>query len=322
MKKVVIILLIVLPFLLIYFISITGRVLEKYSHIYVESLTLESESTSLEDNSTVSIEKGTTQRFKIVIGPELASNPDVKISNYNPEICSYSLVNDELEITGLEYGMSKIVIISIDQTNIKFNLGVKVTDDVPTGIELSRTEISIKTQMYDLINLVNITFIPATTKLEYKNLIFESTDPNVVQVVDSSSGRIKGVAEGEASIIVTSLFDNNIKAEIKVKVTNQKDTDIFFDHYTTNALIINNSDFDLKSITKFSNSYMGMYSEEERFNQFTYKIVSGQQFIDADASDISQGIIKFVGNGIIKVQIRMNNDPDNYIDEITIKYTK
>ena len=39
--------------------------------------------------------------------------------------------------------------------------------------------------MYDLTDLVNILFIPATTKLEYKNLIFESTDPSIVQVVDS-----------------------------------------------------------------------------------------------------------------------------------------
>mgnify|MGYP003521265070 CR=1 FL=1 len=34
MKKVVIILLVILPFLLIYFISVTGRILEKYSHIF------------------------------------------------------------------------------------------------------------------------------------------------------------------------------------------------------------------------------------------------------------------------------------------------
>ena len=66
---------------------------------------------------------------------------------------------------------------------------------------------------------------------------------------------------------------------------------------------------------------MDMYSEEERFNQFTYRIVSGSQYMDAGVTDLSQGIIKFTGSGIIRVQIRMNNNPNNYVDEITIKYT-
>ena len=147
MKKVVIVLLVILPFLLIYFISVTGRILEKYSHIYVETLDLEnSEEVKLENNSTVSIEKGTSQKFKIIIGPELASNPSVTINNFNSEVCSFVLVEEELEIIGLKYGVSKIVVTSVDQTDINFTLNIKITDDIPTNILADVNEISIKTK--------------------------------------------------------------------------------------------------------------------------------------------------------------------------------
>lgn len=322
MKKVVIILLVILPFLLIYFISVTGRILEKYSHIYVETLNVEdSSNVSLENETTILIEKGTTQKFKIVVGPELASNQSVTINNFNNEVCSYVLVEEELEIAGLKYGVSKIVITSIDQTDINFTLNIKVTDDVPTGIKANITEISIKTKQYILSELVDITFEPATTKFEYRGLVYSSTNTNVVQIMDGELGLIKGVSEGSCSILVTSKFDANLKVEIKVNVSNQKDSDVFFDYYSNNAYTIDSPEFDLKSITKFSKKFMDLYpSEEERFNQFSYVITSGYNYINIEQSDLNAGIIKFTGDGIVRVQIRMKDNPNSYIDELTIRY--
>lgn len=321
MKKFVIILLIILPFLLIYFISVTGRILEKYSHIYVESLSVETlEEGVLEDKSTIVIEKGSTQKFKIIVGPELASNQSVKISNFNSEVCSYELFEDELEVTGLKYGVSKIVISSVDQTDINFTLNIKITDDIPTAITVDQNKLSIQTKQYYLSDLVNILFVPTTTKLEYRELMYETTDSNIVKILDSATGLIKGVAEGTCSIIITSKFDTNLKVEVIIDVSNQKSSDVFFDHYTTNAYTVDSLVFDLKTITKFSSNFNELYpNENERFNQFSYKITSGSNYIDALGTDLKNGIIKFTGDGYIKIQIRLNSSPENYVDEITIR---
>ena len=321
MKKVVIILLLVLPFILIYFISITGRILEKYSHIYVESLTVE----DLEGNDVTTlnyseIRVGSSQKFNVVIGPELASNPDVTINCYNNEMCSYTYVDGVLEITGTKYGQTTFIITSVDRTNISCQFKIKVTDDVPTGLVFTQNEITIMPGKAHI--LTPPSFIPTTTKNEYKEIIWETSDAEVVEIVDHSTGTIKGKKEGDATITARSKFNNEIYATLTVHVSNQKLTDVYFDHYDTSAYRVSETTLNLYNITKFSQTFMNQFTEEERKSQFFYKLESTSNHIDA--TELSSGIIKTDNTQtvLIKVGIYMINNPEVQIDEITIVFEK
>lgn len=322
MKKLVVILLIVLPFLLIYFISITGRILEKYSHIYVEDITVENSDHQLINiGEYIEVEKDSTKTFYIVLGPELASNKDVTISNINPSVCSYVLNGDVLELTGIKYGQTKIVITSVDRTQINYTLNIKVTDAVPTALSFSNTQIKIMPQKTD--QLPQPMFSPSTTKYDYKGLIWTSSDEEIVQIEDETSGLIKTKKEGTAVVTARSTFNNELYATITVIVTFDKsDLDVHFTHEKSSPYVTNQSIFDLKTITDFSDSFKEQYSLDERFNQFVYKLDTSSK--DVDISQISNGIIVFnelKSPIVIKVSIYMNGE-EIPIDTITIAYQK
>lgn len=322
MKKLVVILLIVLPFLLIYFISITGRILEKYSHIYVEDIAVENaEHQPINIGEYIEIEIDSTKKFYIVVGPELASNKDVTISNINPSVCSHVLNGDVLELTGIKYGQTKVVITSVDRTQISYTLNIKVTDAVPTSLSFTNTQIKIMPQK--TVQLPQPIFNPVTTKYEYKGLIWTSSDQEIVQIEDATSGLIKTKKEGTAVVTARSTFNNELYATITVIVSLDKsDLDVHFTHETTRAYITNQSIFDLKTITDFSDSFKEQYSLDERFNQFIYKLETNSN--DVDSSQISNGIIIFnelKNTIVIKVSIYLIG-AESPIDTITIAYQK
>ncbi len=319
MKKLVIILLIVLPFVLIYFISITGQVLEKYSHIYVESISLEDgERNQIEQNVTVEIEKDSVKIFNIIVAPALASNPAVEISNINPEVCEYELIGSTLQVRGLKYGQTKIIITSIDRRKINYTLSIKVTDDIPTGLVFNYSQINIMPNKE--MQLAAPTFIPSTTKYEYRGLIWESSDESIVKIIDNSSGLIKSASEGTALITARSIFDSSLYATITIVVGYDKSSiDVHFDYYSSNPLKINEQNLDLKNMIVFSDSFKEKYQEEERYNQFGYRVLANSQYVDI--SNLSEGLISFIEMGkIVTIGIYLNDNPDNIIDEIKIVF--
>lgn len=334
MKKLVVILLIVLPFILIYFISITGRVLETYSHIYVESITVKDEDNNeiglqamgpnQQGSGNVEVDKGTTKKLYIEVGPELASNKELKIETTNKEICEYVLKNNILEITGLKFGVAKLTLTSIDYTRIKYTLNVKVTDSIPTGLVFEKEEVVLFNK--NALQLPQPKFEPATAKPEYKQLIWESSDETIVKIENSEVGLVKALKEGEVIITAKSTFDPNLSATIKVIVKFDKsELDV---HFTDNGkyqinngiYIIKDSELDLKTITDFSDKFKNEYSEEVRFEKFIYKVSSNNKYLDE--SRLSEGILKFneISNGkLFKIRIYLVGE-DSPIDEITIQY--
>lgn len=323
MKKLVIMLLIVLPFILIYFISITGRVLETYSHIYVESISAKDlNNNEIGVNEIIEVQRNETKKFQIVVNPELASNPDVVIKNTNLDICKYNFKNGILEVTGLKYGLAKIIITSVDRTRISYTLNIKVTDSIPTDLKFEYEEISIiplkSTQLPAPI------FEPVTAKPEYKGLIWESSDETIVKIEDNEMGLVKGLREGIVTITVKSTFDENLSASITVTVSFDKsDIDVHFIHNSTGAYQVSDAIIDLKTITDFSDEFKDKYSEDERFEQFVYKLGTNSKYVDS--SKLNEGILIFDEKQnliLIKVGIYLNSDPDTLIDEITIAYKK
>ena len=87
MKKIIVIILLILPFVLIYSISFTGKILSEYTHIYAERIVIENAfGDEYDENSIIKIGKGELFDLNVKVYPELASNKEFTISI--PEVLS------------------------------------------------------------------------------------------------------------------------------------------------------------------------------------------------------------------------------------------
>ncbi len=323
MKKVVILLLIVLPFVLIYFISITGRILEKYSHIYVENVLVSEEKEvmkegqvikeyhQLEDGNMIEIDKGKLKTFKIEVAPESASNQTIDIKNFNKEICQYDY--DEktgiIIITGLKYGTATLEFASKEDSKIKFTLKIKVNDAIPTGFTVSTKSITIRPNVTEqLSSLVSIEWTPNTVKEEYKKYTCKSSNENIF-TIDEYNNIKAGSQEGVAELIIESIFDPNMKQVITINVTNSKaHLDVHFIEHDKSVYTINEPTIDLNTLVEFSESFKDKYPEEERYKQFYFAKSSGK---------LESSIVTLKPGEYLEVYIYIGNEQ---IDKITIRY--
>ena len=103
MKKIVVLLLLILPFVLIYSISFTGKILSEYTHIYVERLALLDEnSNEYAEGATLKLSKGEEYTLRVKVFPELANNQAFTVSNSDKNVCE---INEQtLVLTALDYG--------------------------------------------------------------------------------------------------------------------------------------------------------------------------------------------------------------------------
>ena len=141
MKKTVVTILLVLPFLLIYFISFTGQVLSQYTHIYVERVVvLDEKGDEYNQNEIIKINLSETFDLRIKIYPELASNKKVKITNGNSRVCTVDEENYKVTASSTEFGESNIIITSEDRHFVQFSIIIKVAQDEPDDIIFNNIE--------------------------------------------------------------------------------------------------------------------------------------------------------------------------------------
>ena len=303
MKKIVVILLLVLPFILIYSISFTGKIVSKYTHVYVERIAiLDEEEKEYDNDAIVKLNKGETFILKVKVFPELASNKDYTITNSDKEVCEIDQTNGV--ITAKEYGVSQIIISSKD-TQVKFSFCVKVSDDFIQSIKVSKTEVRLgvsKTEMIDM------EILPITTLPEYRNVIWFSDNESIATV--NANGEIKGVSVGETFVTVKSTYNEEIFAKIKVVVSNDVFTPVKFT-VASGTYVISNDTIDLNAITEINVS--------EYFN-LKYKLTSGES--KADVSRINEGVIKFNDVGVFKIEVSLIYDGQTFTDKLTVLYRK
>ena len=242
MKKTVVTLLLILPFVLIYFISFTGQILAKYTHINVERVVvLDANGNEYKENEYIKIDKDETYKLNVKIYPELASNKEYTISNSNNNICS---LNEENEILGLNYGDSKLIITSVDSYHVQFVINVSVCQEDIQDILIQKTELEIKKGYTEYVEAI---IYPSTTIAENRNIIWESEDESVATVKD---GYIKAVGLGTTTITVRS-DHKDISKQITVTVTNTFGKGVFFDYDGVGERLMQSTtkSFDLKTIT-------------------------------------------------------------------------
>lgn len=307
MKKTVITILLVLPFLLIYFISFTGHVLSSYKHIYVERITVvDSEGKEYSEGDYIKLGIDEEYDLRIKIYPELASNKEVLISNGNKSICEID--EKTFKLKTLDYGVSRLIITSKDRHFVQFIININVAQDDISDIILSADTVDITKGRSQQ---VEVAIVPITTLLENRELVWVSDDPSIAKV--SQSGIITGVNFGQTIVRVSSKHKPEITKEIVVNVSLELGKGVFFANEEPGRIYkIYDAEFDFKNITIVN-------LDNYTINDVSYRIVSSINDGDVDYTRLDDGILVF-NNASVPIIVEVYIDNTNYSDQITIRF--
>lgn len=314
MKKVIVTLLIILPFLLIYFISFTGQVLSRYTHIDVERIAvLNDKGDEYAENSTIKIGINEQTTLKVKVYPELASDKSVTISKTDKydEICFFDEQTNEIK--GINYGKTTFLISSNDRHFVQFVIYVEVAQDKLEDFKLSKTEVEIPIGKSEA---VEAEIIPQTTLPMYRKLVWESEDSTIAKV--TQLGVITGLRAGKTRIKVSSVpvdqGDLPIVHYIDVTISSNLGTGVWFDLGENNKKVytITENQIDLKTIT-IINGLDGL-----TFDDIYYTLDSSSDSVDKQ--QIATGIVKFSKADVVKISVHATWNGKEYSDQITLRY--
>lgn len=283
MKKIVVILLLILPFVLIYSISFTGKIMAKYTHVSVERIVLlDAQLEEYEEGTTIKLGKGEEYILRVKVLPELASNKDFTISILDKNVCEMD--EEEGRIKALDYGTSEVVLTAKDN-KATYSFFIRVTDDDIQSIETDVTQLTLGIGKEGNIET---RILPATTLQENRNLIFTSDDPTIAKV--NANGKVTGVAAGETWITIRSDYKEDVFTKVKVIVSVDAVDVISFN--VSGVYQTSQATLDLKSMTEIT---------VENYTDLTYKVTSNVS--NADVSRIGEGVVTFKKNGMYKIEV-------------------
>ena len=217
MKKIVIILLTVLPIFLIVVISFAGRIFSEVSHINVEKVEfVDNTENPYSDKYVLQIGVGETHQLLHKVYPELATNKKVTYTSSDETICTVD--QNGLVTAGNKPGTAYIV-VKTDERGMTDRLIVHV---VKTNID----SITILDSNDNELNNVQMS-IGESIRLKYEilplgvhpNVSWVSSDSNIVSV--DESGNITAKSSGVA-IITVSTEDGAFTDECVVSVDDNK----------------------------------------------------------------------------------------------------
>lgn len=250
MKKAVISILLLLPFVLLVIIAIAGRIYGNISYIKVESVEL---LTHLEQpivEKTIQIEKNTPYQLKWKILPENATDKGVKFTSSIPEAVT---VSEDGIVTGLVADNSAIITITTNDGAKTDSIMFEVTDSHITGIELSAQELSLRINQTQTI-VATVLPITATEK----GVVWYSSNPEVVSV---DNGVVKALKEGEATIYAVTMVGSHT-ASCQVIVKGEQKV-----YFKESKFKIDTASIDLKTLIA--------YDEDVDISFITFELVSG-----------------------------------------------
>lgn len=200
MKKIVIILLTVLPIFLIVVISFAGRIFSEVSHISVEKVEfVDKTENPLKDKYVLEIGVGETYQLLHKVYPVLATNKKVTYTSSNEEICTVDqnglLIAGENEGTTTivvkteERGMTDRLVVNVVKTNIE---SITILDSTLNDLENVQMSIGESIELKYEIKPLGV----------HSNVSWSSSDSNIVSV--DNYGKITAKSSGAAIITVTT----------------------------------------------------------------------------------------------------------------------
>lgn len=158
----------------------------------------------------INVNVGETRTAVVSVLPENATNKSLVWSSSDT---SKATVDQNGKIIGISEGICVITATSRDNKAIRNNFIVNIKNEKRvTGITLSKYEMNLAVGSSD-ISMVTMLPSTATNKEEF----WISSDTSVATV--DEYGWVYGVKKGECIITVYSVSNHDVKAQIKVKVT-------------------------------------------------------------------------------------------------------
>ena len=305
MKKTVVAILLILPFLLIYFVSFTGQILAEISHIDVERLeVLDKNDNPMKDNAILLLNVNQEMELSIHIYPERASNKEVLITSSNEDVVE---VLQDNKLKAKAEGEAQITVSSKDQPRIKRLLEVVVVDNNIYDITLDYTALEL-TKGNEFT--VHATLQANGADLESTRLKWTSEDVNVAAIRPSGSAcTIVAKGEGETTIRVALENNPDVFQDITVTVTADRLPGIYFND-NDQLLVVGENQIDLKTLVDIVDLEI---SAEDLV--FTLK-----SYYELDEELFAQGILKFnetdTDSPIITIDVKYGN----YSDTLRIKF--
>ena len=281
MKKVVLIILAILPIFLVITISFAGRILSLYQHIPVEKVYfIDENGEEFDTNSVLKINIGEEKQTNIKILPELATNKKVSYFSDDEEICS---VDEQGKIKGIKLGNAQITVTTQEGSKIAI-LSVFVTKSKVESVSLSHELIEI---IVGESRVVEATVAPHTA--DNKNVIFSSSDESIAQI--DPTGKITAVGVGEA-IITVETVDGGLKDTCKV-ICKQGKEPIAFDFSGDLAFIKQGQVYKtyLREINLLN--YLEIDEEKVKIEDVSFKVNQGSaEIVDGKLTINSAGLVK------------------------------
>lgn len=297
MKKAVVTILLVLPFIMIIMISFAARIVSNYQFISVESICLSREENSCyKENDVLKVGLNGTLDLEVKVYPEFSTNKNVSYISSDESII---MVDENGVVTGKKYGNAIVRVISQDKREIQTKINISVQDDFVSSVELSENELTLnKKQTYQLSATIN----PYTSL--NKSVIWSSSNANIASV--DSNGFVRAISSGIAIITVTSVDGNKIDT---CTITVNEDIDFGFVDYEEGkeVYIVNQSTIDLKDLLIYDSDLIDI-------DDVTFEVAFGQY------ESLEGGELALKNGKLIRIVAKVANT--NYVTEILIKYVE
>lgn len=336
MKKVSITILLLLPIVLIYAISLLGRIVSTYSRIgvdYVEVLVM---SNPIENNDTLTYnfdEIDYTEPIEIEINayPTFATNKKCVI--YNSDSSVSNIVKDEEGLDKLmlyKPGISYYTIESDDNKSAKLRFAVKNIKGELKEIRVYDKNKS-STDYLDSITIptgkskqLGLDYSPLSTLEQYKDCTWTVEDPTIVQLdATKTSATLSGLKAGTTNITITSDEMPSVSKTLQVIVQNQSDEDAYFNFFVPGyAFVINQSTFDFKvEGGVLSEGKIIINNQALTYNELVLECTSGVQNINVSRLN-SEKVIEFTSAGkVAQLSLyKLDNGAKIFLDKISVLY--
>lgn len=301
MKKTVVTILLVLPFVLMFIISFMARIMSEYQFIYVDSVCfINSEQVCMSEFIKLGLNE--TYDLDAKVYPELASNKNIRFSSLNENIVS---INQEGLVTALDYGTTKVS-VKTEDGGYRAELLIKVSDDNVSSINIIEEVIEINEKDTHVLNVI----INPYTALN-KKVNWTSSDTNIATV--DANGKISAKKRGEVTISVVT-EDGNFVDTCLVKVLGfNKPFDVIENKDGTEIYTIDSGYYDL-------NNLIVIYDEEMvNINDITYEIMQTPP-VDSTKAKIEKNYLTIKENIIVRIVIKLEGI--EYKPTIFVKYTR
>ncbi len=258
MKKIVIVILLILPFILAIMISLTGKIVALTSYIAVDSISFVDEYDK-EIDSYVTIKVGDEGYEPIIkIYPIYATNQKYTLV-LNEKYSSLCKLEDG-KVIGLAHGFAELVVVSDYSKKIVDRITLKISDEEVTKITLPEVEISAgvyeKTLNVGEKYQLHPTVLPTTAADKF--ITYTSSNEALVTVNANGQITVLQYSTQPVDITLTSRANPNVSVRLTINITQNAN----MLNFTTSMYTLTSDTLNLLDILEYNDEHVNINDVE------------------------------------------------------------